>query len=145
LTKKIMDTNVCPSLNLKEKDDAQSQEEERILRHMGKLPPATAGPTNDKLGLWLEGFPAVPGKPVVVVLEGKQVYHSGNLNGTVRETFKADLHPISAQPSSELSLQLKIGVKDFDNILKVDVKDGHYLKLVFTEQGLSINQRMKPY
>ena len=125
----------------------------------------------------------MPGQPVVLVFEGRQVYHSGNLNGNVQENFKVDLPPITAQSTSELNIQLKIGTKvmhhrrdaavceavannttwlfaawcarecmcvrayiqNFDNTLKVDVKDGRNLKLVFTDKGLSIQQRSQAF
>ncbi|ELR21980.1 uncharacterized protein ACA1_325520 [Acanthamoeba castellanii str. Neff] len=140
------DTKVCPALNLKESDPAENQEEDRIMRHaFKKVPPSDRPGTDNKFGFWLEGFPAVPGQPVVLVFEGRQVYHSGNLNGDVQENFKVDLPPITAQSTSELNIQLKIGTKNFDNTLKVDVKDGRNLKLVFTDKGLSIQQRSQAF
>lgn len=36
-------------------------------------------------------------------------------------------------------------VQNFDNTLKVDVKDGRNLKLVFTDKGLSIQQRSQAF
>jgi len=143
------DTKVCPSLGLKDQEAVPQQEEDRILKHMTKKVPAgetAPGLAPDaKFGFWLEGFPAQAGKPVVVVLEGRQVYHSGNLNGEVKETFKVDLPPITAQSSPEMSVQLKIGLKDFDNTIKVDLKDGRNLKLVFTDKGLQMQQRSVPF
>jgi hypothetical protein len=60
----------------------------------------------------------VPGQPVVLVFEGKQVYHSGNLNGNVQEHFKVDMPPITAQSTSELNIELRIGVKVQDALVR---------------------------
>ena len=48
------DTTVCPHLHLKEAEQAENQEEDRILRHMvNKTPTGTKDSTDNKFGFWL--------------------------------------------------------------------------------------------
>lgn len=48
------DTKVCPALNLKESDQAENQEEDRIMRHaFKKVPPSDRPGTDNKFGFWL--------------------------------------------------------------------------------------------
>ncbi len=112
------DTDVCPSLGLKEKEEVENAEEDRLLRAMSRglgnrakdVLKANADNAQTDFSLYLEGFPAQQGKPFIVVFDGKQVYHSGNLNGNVKTTFKVGLPPLTAQSSPDVKIELKIGV-----------------------------------
>jgi hypothetical protein len=52
----------------------------------------------------VEGLPAAPGKPVAILVDGKQYYHSGSYNGPVQTSFKA---PLADTGKAEAEVQVR--------------------------------------
>eukprot|EP01087_Luapelamoeba_hula_P011672 TRINITY_DN319_c0_g1_i1.p1 TRINITY_DN319_c0_g1~~TRINITY_DN319_c0_g1_i1.p1 ORF type:complete len:156 (+),score=41.44 TRINITY_DN319_c0_g1_i1:61-528(+) len=151
----VDDTNVCPS-TMRPREEITSLEEERLLRHMTrgkqghdkailskqlKGEAAFAGPEK-QFHIYLEGLPAEPGKPLIVVFAGKQVYHSGNANGPITADFKTN---IPEGKGSLVEVELKIGTLNFNNQMELDLAGGCNLKLTRTASGLEKKQQVQPF
>lgn len=54
----------------------------------------------------------------------------------------AELQNFDGRP---VKLELKVGVKEFDHVMEVDLVGGWNLRLKYTDRGLEIKQQVKPF
>jgi hypothetical protein len=123
-----------------------SAEQGRLNRHVAKnMATATSRPSpslDEPFHITLEGLPATPSTPVGLHVGGKQVYHSGQANGDVKTSVSI---PVADLGAATLDVRLVIEAMGFDHTFHINRGDGHYLKLVGTDQGLQKKQQNKPW
>ena len=77
-------------------------------------------------------LPAKKEAPVTITMRGEVFYNSGSLDGPVHDVVIR----ISATSANEvLPVNVKIPSKHFEEVLDVDLAEGHYLKLGISDTG----------
>eukprot|EP01087_Luapelamoeba_hula_P003463 TRINITY_DN1326_c0_g1_i1.p1 TRINITY_DN1326_c0_g1~~TRINITY_DN1326_c0_g1_i1.p1 ORF type:complete len:146 (-),score=24.20 TRINITY_DN1326_c0_g1_i1:56-493(-) len=143
-SRQVNDTNVCPSQGMGSDAERLKREQDRVSGHAFKFTPASGASEKpiEPFHLTVETLPAAPGQPVVVAIDGKTVYDSGSTDGDVSAQVEV---PVEDLRAPMLTVNLKIGVMGFDRDFEVNRKDGHYFKLIGSDQGLQKKQQDKPW
>jgi len=122
-----------------------AQEESRLNAHVNRnLGTATRAQPNLNVPFHLDaqGLPAAPGQPVQIYVDNKKVYDSGDANGDVQTSITV---PVTDLKEATLAIRLNIGVMGFDQTWQISRADGHYFKLIGSDQGLQKKQQTKPW
>jgi len=100
------------------------------------------GKPNTKFYVYLEGIPSEPGSPVVVLINNKEFYNSGDLNGDVNTTIVVDEEGFF---NNVPTVTLKIPTFGFESAKPYKLQDGFHLKFLAGPKGLQIKQQNQPF
>eukprot|EP01103_Thecamoeba_quadrilineata_P010108 TRINITY_DN2096_c0_g1_i1.p1 TRINITY_DN2096_c0_g1~~TRINITY_DN2096_c0_g1_i1.p1 ORF type:complete len:132 (-),score=31.19 TRINITY_DN2096_c0_g1_i1:53-448(-) len=129
------------SVGMRDTEEEVARESERLSKHV-KVTEGSGGAPNTDFHFVIKGLPASKGLPVIILINGQEVFRNEGENGEVNAKFSS---PIERGFGNNPKVTLKIEEMGFENTKQFNLHDGFYIGYEAGPSGMKIRHENKPF